>query len=173
MKSTVKQSLEAKTAIIEFTYPFLRTFYDQIQSSKKNTKPLTTETYSFNFTPQEFNGFKDKILSMKQFSSAISNEETINVDDWFELIERLNKVLSLFQLKRTLFKKSYQSDTRSLEIYVDSIYDYLDDKDIDPIKNSLSYFEKLRSTPVKTRLLEDIILHNHTMDLVNDEIDFN
>lgn len=162
--TTHQDSFEAKDQILTFVFSFLRKLSDQTKDAKKNPRNKSKIGQLFMYTADEFKEIEGQLLQVTNAVNLILSEETSNLLDWMELIRQLSAFNELFVVKKNLFKTSISCLLTEVENYIDSIYDFVEDKQLDAVKNSWAYIEAFKNKSVQDRFKEDLELHDYTVD---------
>jgi hypothetical protein len=82
---------------------------------------------------------KSNFESFYELRKFITKEFTTNYEDWHELIEMVYSTVNLFEYKKVLFMVLYETTSAHLGRLQDKIKNFVLDKEIDPVKNSVEY----------------------------------
>lgn len=139
--------------------------------SRKARPHKSGRGYEVFFPPKQFEEIKAVFTRMDNLKGGLSHKETINVGEWLELINFMQKFPSLFSLEGFSILKFYVSSTTALTSFKNELTMFVSKGNYDLTKSSVEYAEKLKNLSAKERLKQDSEKYNIPLDFSNGYID--
>ena len=110
---------------------------------------------------------KSNFESFYELRKFITKEFTKNYEDWHELIEMVYSTVNLFEYKKVLFMVLYETTSVDVGRLRDKIKNFVLDKKLDPVKNSVAYKSTQKKLTLKQRL--EHLLSENDIELDEDK----
>lgn len=160
--------LEVRQEIIERLDSVYEVFDLLIQHSFKGDRKVRDGIgYIAGIHKGDYFELKSNFESFYELRKFITKEFTANYEDWHELIEMVYSTVNLFEYKKVLFMVLYETTSAHVGRLRDKIKNFVKDKELDPVKNSIENKPTIKKLTLKQRF--EHVLNENDIELDKDK----
>jgi hypothetical protein len=145
--------LEVRQEIIDRLDSVYEVLNQLIQHSYQSNRRVRDGVgYIVGIRKEDFFELKSNFESFYELRKLITKEFTSNYEDWHELLEIVYSTVNLFEYKKVLFMVLYETTSVDIGHLREKIKNFVIEKKLDPIKNSVEYKTTIKKLSLKQRL---------------------